>query len=248
MTMEIPKMAEVEDNTAMMESAGYNELKMDALKEIGNIGASHAANVLTRMVEAQVLISVTGFNIIKVEDLPTSLGMATDEVSAVYVDVASKHDGSSMMMMLPYEESRSLANLFFPMASEEGMDEEMRDEAERSAICEVGNICICAYLNAISQFVDLPLVPSPPGLAVDMRAAILEFPAALIAEHSSYAVVIHTKFIHKGQSFSGFILFMPEPHSQEHIFKHLGLDELLEMLKEEEEAERKMKLKENEMK
>ena len=91
------------------------------------------------------------------------------------------------------------------------------EEDDKSAICEIGNICACAYLNAISKFLGITLIPSPPGLAIDMLGAILEFPASVIGNRSDLAIVIESKFIYRGEEFPGMILFMLEPKSQELI-------------------------------
>ncbi len=46
-------------------------------------------------------------------------------------------------------------------------------EIEQSAIKEAGNILSGAYLNALSDFMGLMLLPSPPSLAMDMSSAVL---------------------------------------------------------------------------
>ena len=39
---------------------------------------------------------------------------------------------------------------------------------EQSAIKEAGNILSSAYMNALSDFMGMMLLPSPPSLAIDM--------------------------------------------------------------------------------
>ncbi len=65
-------------------------------------------------------------------------------------------------------------------------------EEDKDAISEIGNICASAYLNAISAFIGVTMMPSPPGIAIDMMSAILEFPAQLVEQVADNSVVIHT--------------------------------------------------------
>lgn len=46
-------------------------------------------------------------------------------------------------------------------------------ELEQSAVKEAGNILSGAYMNALSDFMGLILLPSPPSLAMDMAGAVL---------------------------------------------------------------------------
>ena len=93
-------------------------------------------------------------------------------------------------------------------------DEHMLDEMDQDAICEIGNICASAYLNAVSKFTDITTIPSPPGVAVDMLQAILQFPAALVEAESDSSVVIKTHFVYGKEVLFGFMLYIPDHDSQ----------------------------------
>lgn len=138
----------------------------------------------------------------------------------IYIDVYEQERGI-ILFVFPYKNALRLSSMFLGKSDDPNRE---IDEDDRSAISEIGNICACAYLNAISKFLDITLMPSPPGIAIDMLQAIMEFPASLIGQRSEYAIVIETQFIHRNEAFPGLILFMLDPPSQELILKRFGVD------------------------
>jgi chemotaxis protein CheC len=193
--------------------------QMDALKEVGNIAAAHAATALSKLLAQDILIDVSESHLYLVEELPNGIDLKAEKVAVVYLDVHEEERGI-MLFIFPYDKAVRLSNMF--LGTQESAQGEIGEDA-RSAICEIGNICACAYLNAISKFLEVTLVPSPPGLAIDMLHAIMEFPASIIGQRSEYAIVIETKFIFGGEAFPGVILYMIDPPSQELIMKRFGV-------------------------
>jgi chemotaxis protein CheC len=178
--------------------------QIDALNEMGNIAAAHAATALSKLLGEDIMIDVPESHLYRVEDLPQNIGKSDDNVAVVKIDILKEERGM-ILFMFPYKKVLQLTSLFFKKGNDPNRE---LDEDDRSAILEIGNICACAYLNALSKFLDITLIPSPPGLAIDMPEAILEFPAALMGERSEYAIVIETKFIQGNEAFPGTILFI----------------------------------------
>lgn len=211
----------------MLRHNGNNSLEghariyqMDAMREMGNIAAAHAATALSKLLSEEILIDVSESHLYLVEDLPNGLNMITDKVAVVYIDVHQDERGI-ILFVFPYEKALRLSNMFLRKSLDYNRD---LNEDDQAAICEIGNICACAYLNAISKFLGITLMPSPPGLAVDMLGAILEFPASIIGDRSDLALVIETKFIYDNEAFPGLMLFMMEPKSQELILTRFGIN------------------------
>lgn len=50
-----------------------DELQMDALRELGNVGASHASTALTELVKTDILIDVTECRVLPMDSLPNRL-------------------------------------------------------------------------------------------------------------------------------------------------------------------------------
>jgi chemotaxis protein CheC len=201
----------------------FDLMQMDALRELGNIAAAHAATALSKLLSKEILIDVTESSLYEVEGLPYALGDIDKKVFAVYMDIEEDNRGI-ILMILPYNKAIQLSDMFLGN-NNIGIEREV-EEDDREVITEIGNICVCAYLNAISKFLDISLIPAPPGLAIDMLGAILEFPASVIGENSDFALVIETKMIHDNSIFPGIILFLPDNTSQDLILERFGLDKI----------------------
>ena len=63
-------------------------LQLDALREVANIGAGHAATALGQMVNSRIMISVPRVNILRLEEVPELLGQPDDPIAAVMKDLS----------------------------------------------------------------------------------------------------------------------------------------------------------------
>jgi len=195
-------------------------IQMDALRELGNIAAAHAATALSKLLQKEILIDITESSLHLVEELPYALGDIEKTVFAVYMNIEDNNRGI-ILMILPKIKGIQLSDMFFGI--DNSSDREISED-DKEAITEIGNICVCAYLNAISKFLNISLIPAPPGLAVDMLGAILEFPASIIGENSDYAIVVETKMIYGDDVFPGLILFLPDNDAQNLIMERFGVE------------------------
>ena len=183
---------------------------MDALSEMGNIAAAHAATALSKMLGNDIMIDVPESHLYRVEDIPQNISHIADEVAVVQIDVSSEERGI-ILFVFPSDKAIRLSDMFLRKDITEKRE---INEDDKSVICEIGNICACAYLNAISKFLDVTLIPSPPGLAIDIPQAIFQYPASVIGSRSEYAIVIETKFTQGKETFPGMILFILDKDSQ----------------------------------
>lgn len=67
---------------------------------------------------------------------------------------------------------------------------------ERSALAEIGNLTLSYFLNAVAELTGRPdiLLPSPPAVVVDMKAAILDLVITPAAAFRDELTVIETSF------------------------------------------------------
>jgi chemotaxis protein CheC len=204
---------------ALMEPA-FSEMQIDALKELGNIGASHASTALTNLIKRDVMIDVPDCFVCGVEKLPEAFGDVNKRVVGVYFDAIGTKVGH-IIMVLPEEMSLVLTDMI--TGSEHVVGREFTgDDMEMAA--EIGNILVSAYLSAISDFANVMLLPSPPSTAVDMMGAIMQMPAQLAAANYDYVVVIKTVFTYEGDTFPGFMLYIPDPDTQKILMDKFGIE------------------------
>lgn len=191
-------------------TGGNEDMKMDGLKEMGSIGAAHASSALSTLVGKEILVEVSECFICKAQELPSAFEDAHDTVVAVLLEAYGEGKGE-IMLILDHKMAIDLAAMVLGREHEDG---HAFDDMDRDAICEIGNICASAYLSAVAKFLGTTLLPSPPGVAVDMLHAILQYPAALAETESDCSVVIKTRFVYGKEACLGFMLYMPDRGSQ----------------------------------
>src|SRR3712207_8468447 len=72
-------------------------------------------------------------------------------------------------------------------------------ELERSAVKEAGNILSGAYMNALSDFMGLMLLPSPPSLAIDMSNAVLTTAYLQFGGDKDYVFCVESEFFMRSE-------------------------------------------------
>ena len=58
-------------------------LQLDALREVANIGAGHAATALSQMINSTIMISVPTINVSRLEEVPPQISGPEEPVAAV---------------------------------------------------------------------------------------------------------------------------------------------------------------------
>ena len=99
-------------------------------------------------------------------------------------------------------------------------------ELEQSAIKEAGNILSGAYMNALSDFMGLMLLNSPPSLAIDMSAAVLTTAYLQFGSDRDYVFCVESEFYMKDvdEHLRGFFLLLPDMASLQVILKAMRMN------------------------
>ena len=98
------------------------------------------------------------------------------------------------------------------------------DEMEISALQEVGNVTIGAFLNEVGRHMDEPVHPTVPVAIADMAGAILDGVLADLTMDSDELLAAHTSFINDGDTIEGAVLVMPQRASLQALTAALGAD------------------------
>jgi len=130
-------------------------LQLDALKEVANIGAGHAATALSQLTHRRIMISVPEINIARLEEVPSLSG---------------------------------------------------------------------AYMNALSEFMGMLLLPSVPSLVVDVSAAVLTTTYLNFGHDRDFVFCVETEFnIDARDGLRGHFLLLPDLASLKAIFDAIRL-------------------------
>jgi chemotaxis protein CheC len=188
--------------------------QLDALKEIGTIGAATAATALADMVGAKVEISVPQVSLVPLENISKLLyGM---ERLFFVLDIEIKGDiAGRIFLLLSPDDAKHLSGCLLGK-TENQID--FTDDMFKSSILEVTNILCGSYVSALADMTELTILTSTPSLAMDMVGAILDFIFIQIAQTSEEALFIKTDLVVKGLSMEGLFLLFPTSESLRKIF------------------------------
>lgn len=199
------------------------EFHLDILKEIGNIGAGHAATALSSLLGNSVDMKVPYVNIMPFDEVTKRIGGDETIVAAVFFRIEGDAPGS-MFFILTVEQASKLLTEITGKPTE--LSEPPYDELAMSALQEIGNILTGSYLSSLADFTNLNLHPTVPAVGIDMAGALIHYGLIQISKESDYAVVIDTVFLESGTVSSllkGQVLLLPDPDSFRTIFTALGV-------------------------
>lgn len=196
-------------------------LQLDALKEVGNVGAGNAATALSQIISKKIDMTVPQVAILPLGDVPDVVGGPDTMVAGVYLRVFGPAP-SSILFLLPRESALSLVDML--MGRERGYTQHL-DAMDESALLEIGNILAGAYLNALSFFTRFTLLPSIPALAMDMAGAILSVILIQLGQMGDHALVIETEFSTEADGVKGHFFLIPDPGSLGTILTAIGVKE-----------------------
>lgn len=196
-----------------------NNLQMDVLKEIGNIGAGNAVTSLAKMINKKVDMAVPKVKIMGFDKVSQILGGEEMLVVGILLSVTGDLTGN-MMFILDNFAARQLVNILLGNSDSTSLE---FNEMELSALKEIGNILTASYLSALAGLTNLKIMPSVPELAIDMAGAILSVPAIEFGKVGDSVLYIETEFSEGITKVFGDFLLIPDVDSYEVLLKALGV-------------------------
>jgi chemotaxis protein CheC len=197
----------------------FADFHLDVLKEVGNIGAGHAATALSKLLDKPVDMLVPTVRMVPFEEISNSVGGSEQVVIAIFLRVEGETPGNIFFILSQESAKKMLRNL----VGIEVNNEDSYSEMEISALNEIGNILAGSYLTSLADFTNLYMVPTVPSLAIDMAGAILSYGLLQYGEMGDHALFIDTKFLDGVDEIEGHFFLIPDPESFQKIFSALGV-------------------------
>ncbi|MBP7791583.1 MAG: chemotaxis protein CheC [Candidatus Goldbacteria bacterium] len=183
------------------------EAQIDALKEVGNVGAGHAATALSQLIKKKIMITVPEVKIIGLQEVPGLIGDSQSLVAGVIMNVLGDIT-AKILLLLTRESALSLADM---LLQKKPGTTKVLSEIGNSAIKETGNILSGAYMNALNEFLGLILLPSVPTLVFDIAGAVLSAVSDGFEGVSSKILSIETQFSETNDKIiKGYLLLIPD--------------------------------------
>ncbi len=204
-------------------------VELDALREVGNIGAGHAATVLSSMLGERVDMRVPTARLLPFPEVAGALGGEETLIAGVCLGV---HGGAPGVILyaLPIPAATYVVGRLLGRERADGRPADdpaggvALDDMERSALEEVGNILTGSFLAALSDLTRLDLHPTVPALAIDMAGAIIDNVLGEVGRSGDVALFIETTFLTSVKEFHGQFFLIPDPESLPVILAALGVN------------------------
>lgn len=190
---------------------------LEVIKEFANIGAGSAATALSSLLDVELMNDVTTCNILPLAEVSDWLGGAEQVVAGTYTYLCGELK-SGILVVLPQDSALTLLKHL----TKEEIDLACLTRIQTSALKEVGNICLCWYLIAVSKMIDIDMIPAPPDATVDLLGAVLDIPLASLGTKVDTVIAVHTSFKGIDREFDGYFLMLPEESTLRLILDKMG--------------------------
>lgn len=197
-----------------------NEIHLDILKEIGNIGAGNAVTSLSQMLSKRIDMNVPEVSLLNYDDVINSIGGAENVVVGILVSFEGEINGV-ILFLLKKEFVHLILNSL--LGTELQSFEEI-SELEMSALSEIGNIMVSSYVNSISTLTNMQIDINVPSLNIDMSGALLDAVTAEFSEAADKVIFIKEKYFCQDETVYSHMLLLPSVTSLEVLLKRFGID------------------------
>ena len=196
-----------------------SSLEIDTLREIGSIGTGNAATALSQMLGREVRITLPEVRIMGYNEAIEWIGGP----EAVTAGVLVKMSGDVGGIMLSVQKLE-LVNIILEAMLGKGIQSyEELAELQQSALIEIGNIMISAFVTALSGLAGINVNLTVPAFTVDMQGAILAVPMAEYGGMSDYLMTIGGNFVCDGKEVPSHLLLSPDLRSLNFLLRKLGV-------------------------
>jgi chemotaxis protein CheC len=180
------------------------QIDLGILLELGSIGAGHAATSLSDILQQPISIHVPKIHTIKSHLIPQYYNLHDVPTTAIYLQLKEAFD-CDILLMFESIEAKKIAAMMTMASSIEEVDPSM----EVSALQELANILIGAFLTSISDFIGIGLLPTTPETVVDVFDAIIDNFLIKQSMVSDNALIFETRFIRNGEDAKSILMIFP---------------------------------------
>ena len=198
---------------------------LDVFKEIGNIGAGHAASALAEILNRRITMSVPEASVLPFGNIIEVMHGPETLVAGVLIDVSGELNGY-ILLLLDMDDAMAMVSqaLQEPARNTSEPDFELT-EMEKDTLLEISNILVGSFLSAISSFSGLGSIPAVPQLAIDMLGAILSIAMIEYGKIGDSALFLKTQFNDLAGDINGHFFLIPDYNSYKILLNALGLED-----------------------
>ncbi len=200
------------------QSLNLNDLQKDALKEVGNIGAGHAATALSQLLNTKINLSEPRIDVIKFRDLASRVGHEDRMVAALHMYIRGESPGQIVVLFDREQAVNFVARFLRRIIG----DIQVFDSISDSTLKEIGNIIAGSYLSAINNLTGQNVLPSVPTLSYGTIQAAFRTLMSILPDQDVF--LIESAFLDKEREVAGQFILIPETGSLASLLSVFGVE------------------------
>jgi chemotaxis protein CheY-P-specific phosphatase CheC len=167
----------------MLTNFQLSESDNDQLRELINIGVSHAGNTLSEMVGKRITVSVPTLTIRNAESAAQFMDHSSEVTIAILLRLSGVIDGY-VFIFFPHD---AAVHLLKTLSGKTVGDLRALDRFDRSIFQELGNVITGGMLQGLSRFLHIEMMHSVPDVVVDMGQAMFNsLVASMVSLHEEF--------------------------------------------------------------
>ncbi len=195
-----------------------NAEQIDALREVGNIGAGNSGITLSEISNETINLDKVVVKALDYTELVDSVG-GPESIMVGLISMLTEEVSGVLMLLMPEDGVSTIANEWLGMEINNVAE---LDDTTRSVVKELANIIKSSYLSAISNLTGLKMGISAPSVCVDMIGSILDVPENYFAEMGEKIITIEDDLSSEKWKNCKLILML-ETESLRKLMESLGL-------------------------
>jgi chemotaxis protein CheC len=191
---------------------------------------TRAGEALGTMSGHELAVSAPDVRFCRAQDVVQMAGGPDTIVVAIYLGITGSLQGHAILL-LPPEGAHRLADVLLDgfiepaQPSVVATDPLAFGELELSALQEVGNVTLGAFLNEIGRHLQEPVQPTVPQAIIEMAGAILDTILLDLVADTDEVLAAQTTFHEGDNHIEGALLVLPRPDSLAVLVEALGAGE-----------------------
>ncbi|NLG04043.1 MAG: chemotaxis protein CheC [Clostridia bacterium] len=196
-----------------------NEVQLDALKEIGNIGAGNACTALSVLLGEPVDMTIPNLQFLDFDKTAEALGGKDHMVLGIKINITDDLNGMMFhIVQKPFAEK--IINTYYKR--ELNSFEEL-DEMDSSVMNEMGNITSGVYANSIASLTGLQVNITIPEQCCNTVGEILKIPQSMYSKLGERVLLVDEKYVIAGTEISSNMIMILEEESLKTLFEKIGV-------------------------
>ncbi|OYT26212.1 MAG: hypothetical protein B6U97_04235 [Candidatus Altiarchaeales archaeon ex4484_96] len=192
-----------------------SKLERDALREVMSMGMGHASIALSELLDEKIDMALMTLEILPIKYLSKKLGESHQLSTGVYVRITGDINGT-VSFILSRTSSMTLADIL--MKNKKGTTAVL-GKVERSALEETTSILTAHYLTAMSEFLHLKAIPTPPSTVFHLSGSIIDFILLGVDRIIEYGIIVHIKFGRESEEVKSDFIVLLDSQSLEKIIE-----------------------------